>query len=214
MTIHQHEVFHSTRNDLAIKQNHLATKCSHIRALQETLSQIVYIPQAVTSPSELDVEQVKLIYELFALLEPAERMLSFTPTATKEGIHSSESGTFLGLTVIDELGSISPRVESKQHTVPIVRLPVSLQQTAHRDSNDELDDILFGSNSNDDGSPRGEAESECSVRSVHALLNHPRWSVCGFQSVDSESGSALRDFSSMYGFVALQCLVGFLRRCG
>jgi hypothetical protein len=133
---------HSTRNALAIKQNHLATKCSRIRALQETLSQIVYIPQDVTSPSELDVEQVKLIYELFALLEPAERMLSFTPTATKEGIHSSESGTFLGLTAIDELGSISPRVESKQ-TVPIVRLPVRLQQTAHRDSNDELDDILF-----------------------------------------------------------------------
>ncbi len=204
--IRQHEVLHSARNDLAIKQNHLAT-------LQETFSQIVYIPQDISSPSELDVEQVKLIYELFALLEPAERMLSFTPTATKEGIHSSESGTFLGLTaMMDELGSISPRVESKQTAVPIVRLPVSLQQTAHRDSNDELDDILFGSNSNDDGSPRGEAESECSVRSVHALLNHPRWSVCGFQSVDNESGSALRDFSSMYGFVALQCLVGFLRR--
>jgi hypothetical protein len=126
MIIHQHEVFRSTRNDMAIKQNHLATKCSRIRALQETLSQIVYIPQDGSSPSELDVEQVKLIYELFAPLEPAERMLSFTPTATKGGIiHSSESGTFLGLTAMDELGSISPRVESKQ-TVPIVRLPVSL----------------------------------------------------------------------------------------
>eukprot|EP01034_Spumella_vulgaris_P021734 gene21734-27787_t len=239
MIVRQQEIFHATRNDLSIKQNHLAQKCSRIRELQESLSQIVYVPQDIHSTSEVDGEQAKLIFELFTLLEPAEKMLCFTPTADSgKGVRSSESGSFLGLSGVDELGSIAPpNTHNKNKTtkqVPVVKLPNSNTRNSNTtntnaklvsDSNDELDDILFGSNSNDDlaqaanHSANSDAIDESSVRAIHALLRHPRWDVCGISSSDPASSSdkdsaanVLKDFNSNYGFVALQCLVGFLRR--
>ena len=205
---HCGRILQRIREEYAQREAVLAAKCARISALQESVAEGVETMYV----GYIDEDRQAMIRELWELLALPEEIL-YPPASTAVTPSSSTAD------IASAAGGGDGGVNGKEN--PLEGASSAVNMAAFLDEGDEgeMQEEEPGSNRSGSASTpttptppivaaiTGAADAKNQL-SIADILAHPRWERCGFLPAELPLG----EFAAQYGYLALQSLLGFMRR--